>query len=249
MPPNDLTSDPTTNYQLPPSSSIENENVFSQNKVTTFFSISPPPPSQQAAQAAVVQRPAATLIGNFHQRSKSEQFFKHFSSHLLSPDDESSTNQSCSDVSLQTSTLNATKSKSNDENNHNCSFVLPVGTVKRQVESINFKNKSTSQDAKLEEVDLAPTNPALVNLLQKNASPDSKRFKWELLKKSSSDSDRILAFLSESEFNRTKKIFEQLQGKKSDATESERKSKLVASASFKSLTGEKKSFKSSLSTQ
>lgn len=219
--------------------------------------------------------------GNFHQRSKSEQFFKYHTlpsypqNNLVYTND----NQSCK-------SLSNSKSRSNEENS-DASFVLPIGTVKRQVESINFKNKSMSQfneaNGHLDifqsestplcekksnsNSDLTPEINTCNSFETKTTttSPDSKRFKCELLKKSvilcEAPSEplflreQILTVLSD--FNRTKKVFEQPEdvsteiSKKQDDIEKkplslQKNARITSSLSFKLFSGEEKSFKSNI---
>lgn len=141
--------------------------------------------------------------------------------------DSRNVNQSCKSLTLS----------SNDENPN--VFVLPVGTVKRQVESINFKNKSMSQFSNEmndlfngPETSTTKTNSdiTLDATQQSTTSPDSKRFKCELLKKAATDY----------EFNRTKKVFENLEDdiKKQPTLQQKNNARIVSSLSFKLFSGE-----------
>ncbi len=218
-----------------------------------------------------------------HQRSKSEQFFKYhtlpsYTQHNLVYTND---NQSCK-------SLSNTKSRSNEENS-DASFVLPIGTVKRQVESINFKNKSMSQfgetngnsdifqtesSASCEKKSNSNSDITIESSVNSRAqakatttSPDSKRFKCELLKKSVISCEapnesfflreRVLTVLSESDFNRTKKLFEQSE-ETADASKNhddiaekkplslQKNARITSSLSFKLFSGEEKSFESNI---
>ena len=88
-------------------------------------------------------------------------------------------------------------------------LVLPVGIVKRQVDSINFKskplesrspNRNSYPSGKQVTFSLDDLNLELKK--KQTTSPDSKRFKCELLDK------------PRSEFDRSKKIFEKFQNEK-----------------------------------
>jgi protein phosphatase slingshot len=216
--------------------------VMRQKKENNLLLTSPPSSSSSSSSP-----------NTSHQRSKSEQFFKYhtmpsngFSSLSQSTDSNKMVNQSCKSLTL-----------TNEESNQNAaSFVLPVGTVKRQVESINFKNKSMSQFSTNELNDIfnptettptptptpTPTVTKANSDIQTTTSPDSKRFKCELLKKAASENNANESY----EFNRTKKVFE----KNSDEDNAKRpppppqqknnssNPRIVSSLSFKLFSGE-----------
>jgi hypothetical protein len=112
---------------------------------------------------------------------------------------------------------------STKENN----LYVPIGTVKRQVESINFKSKpcclellndsegkcadSSGNNNDANQVSNNSTNQA------QNTSPDSKRFKIEQVENKTDqvhdleNEDSAAILNRQSEFNRSKKVFENLQ--------------------------------------
>ena len=259
----------------PLSQKLPSSNLESETTSALSCSLSPKPVLVTMRKKQFLTTPSN---GNFHQRSKSEQFFKYHTLPSCTHNNLIYSNDNQSSRSLSNA-----KSRSNEENSE-VSFVLPIGTVKRQVESINFKNKSMSQfnetngtldifqsELKTSREKKSNSNSDLIIPTSQSkattTSPDSKRFKCELLKKSvvlceaPSDTvflrERILTVLSESDFNRTKKLFEQSEDVVSDPSKKqddiERKAlslqknaRITSSLSFKLFSGEEKSFTSNI---
>lgn len=128
------------------------------------------------------------------------------------------------------SSINFTLSTENIEDSSSTTFeysYVPIGTVKRQVESINIKSKPIEygliRQSTIDFDTKGNLDQEAKALQQATTSPDSKRFKCELLQLENSELEKAesclenleddeLGVLSrQSEFNRSKKLFEQLE--------------------------------------
>ncbi|CAF0835985.1 unnamed protein product [Brachionus calyciflorus] len=101
---------------------------------------------------------------------------------------------------------------------------VPLGTVKRQVESINIKSKPIEYSlVRQSTLDFDKLDQNF-NQQQTTTSPDSKRFKCEFLLKgeedcgagADEDDEEVGVLTRQSEFNRSKKLFEQLELKRKE---------------------------------
>lgn len=100
---------------------------------------------------------------------------------------------------------------------------LPIGTVKRQVESINITSKPIEYDlVRQSTFEFDKLDQRRDQQPQQTTSPDSKRFKCEFLRLIKSEfnkvncEEKLGALRRQSEFNRSKKLFEQLELEKED---------------------------------
>ncbi|RNA41618.1 phosphatase Slingshot 2 -like protein [Brachionus plicatilis] len=100
---------------------------------------------------------------------------------------------------------------------------VPIGTVKRQVESINITSRPIEYDlVRHSTFEFEKLDQRTDQQPQQTTSPDSKRFKCEFLRLIKSEfnkvscEDNIGALNRLSEFNRSKKLFEKLELEKED---------------------------------
>jgi protein-tyrosine phosphatase len=211
-----------------------------ENKPAVPYTINPTRVSSQVTDHDVTKKPET----NYEKDVKTPSNNRHFRSKSISE---------ISNVNELTKIESCRQQERLNMEDVNSNYV-PIGTVKRQVESINIKSrpfsmqsienqcdqenfKRQTRNSLCETYDLGSDKkyfqnsedlkylPSLVIFNSLTKSPDSKRFKSNQLKYNSSSSDSTVAVLSKSfEFSRSKKVFEQLQSKQIKTYSGETKS-------------------------